>query len=89
MHVYISILKPFSLTDGVGNFTFEMDMFKDPKYDVVVNQYPVTLHSGQRMYFQVNVKSRDRSLLSFLEECWVTPTPEPRDQTRHVLIKQG
>jgi len=85
----INILKPFTFADGVGNFTFEMDMFKDPKYDIVVNQYPVTVHSGQRMYFQVNVKSRDRSLLTFLEECWVTPTPDPRDQTTHILIKQG
>ncbi|KAL9964298.1 hypothetical protein ACROYT_G027919 [Oculina patagonica] len=75
--------------DGVGNFTFEMDMFKDPKYDIVVNQYPVTVPSGQPMYLQVNVKSRDRSLLTFLEECWVTPTPDPRDQTRHTLIEEG
>lgn len=82
-------IKPFSLAEGVGNFTFKMDMFKDPKYAIVVNQYPVTVHSGQPMYLQVNVKSRDRSLLTFLEECWVTPTPDPGDQTTHIIIKQG
>lgn len=81
--------KPSSLADGVGNFTFEMDMFKDPEYDIVVNQYPVTVQTGQAMYFKVNVKSRDRSLLTFLEECWVTPTPDPSDKTKHILIKQG
>jgi len=75
--------------DGVGNFTFEMDMFKDPEYDIVVNQYPVTVQPGQLMYFKVNVKSRDRRLLTFLEECWVTPTPDPSDKTKHILIKQG
>lgn len=27
----------FFFVDGVGNFMFEMDMFKDFKYDIVVN----------------------------------------------------
>ena len=85
----ISILRPFSFADGFGNFTFEMDLFKDPGYDIVVDQYPVIVHSGQLMYFQVTVKSHDRKLLTFLEECWVTPTPDPLDETIHILIKQG
>ena len=75
--------------DGVGNFTFEMDMFEDPKYDTAVQQYPVTVYPGQPMYFQVNVKSRDRNLLTFLEKCWVTPTTNPGDKTRHTIIEQG
>lgn len=74
---------------GVGNFTFEMDMFKDPKYDIVVSQYPINVHPGQTMYFQVNVKSPDRSLVAFLEECWVTPTTNPRDQIRYTIIEHG
>ena len=79
----------FFLGDGVGNFTFEMDMFEDPKYDIVVSQYPINVRPDQTMYFQVNVKSRDRRLVAFLEECWVTPTTNPRDQTRYTIIERG
>ncbi|XP_068685203.1 uncharacterized protein [Montipora foliosa] len=74
---------------GMGNFTFEMDMFEDPDYDVVINQYPLDVLLGQTMYLQVDVKSRDTSLLAFLEECWVTPTPNPRDPTRYTIIQHG
>ncbi|XP_029183885.2 mucin-4-like isoform X2 [Acropora millepora] len=74
---------------GTGNFTFEMDMYEDPKYNVAINQYPVNVIPGQMMYFRVDVKSGDTKLLAFLEECWVTPTANPRDQTRYVIIERG
>ncbi|XP_074633113.1 uncharacterized protein LOC141891945 isoform X3 [Acropora palmata] len=74
---------------GMGNFTFEMDMYEDPKYNVAINQYPVNVIPGQMMYFRVDVNSGDTKLLAFLEECWVTPTANPRDQTRYVIIERG
>ncbi|XP_067044892.1 uncharacterized protein [Acropora muricata] len=74
---------------GMGNFTFEMDMYEDPKYNVAINQYPVNVIPGQMLYFRVDVNSGDTKLLAFLEECWVTPTANPRDQTRYVIIERG
>ena len=90
-----SLLMPAIVNDllvllgGTGNFTFEMDMYEDPKYNVAINQYPVNVIPGQMMYFRVDVKSGDTKLLAFLEECWVTPTANPRDQTRYVIIERG
>ena len=73
----------------MGNFSFGMDLFEDSKYDVVVSQYPFNVHPGQRMYFKVDVKSNDRDLVAFLDECWVTPSTNPRDQTRYTIIEKG
>ena len=75
--------------DGVGNFTFEMNMFEDSKYNIEVKQYPLVVYPGQPMYLQVNVQALDRNLLTFLEECWVTPSTDPRDKTRHTIIQHG
>lgn len=75
--------------DGVGNFTFEMNMFEDSKYNLEVKQYPVVVYPGKPMYLQVNVRALDRNLLTFLEECWVTPSTDPRDKTRHTIIQHG
>ena len=92
----LSSLLKFAIVDdllvllgGMGNFTFEMDMYEDPKYNVAINQYPVNVIPGQMMYFRVDVNSGDTKLLAFLEECWVTPTANPRDQTRYVIIERG
>ncbi|PFX28983.1 uncharacterized protein LOC111325548 [Stylophora pistillata] len=75
--------------DGVGNFTFAMNMFEDPKYNLEVKQYPAVVYPGQPMYFQVKVRALDRNLLTFLEECWVTPSTDPGDKTRHTIIQHG
>ena len=64
-------------------------MFKDSQYELVVTEYPAHVYPGQPIHFQVNVESRDRSLLIFLDECWVTPTSNSRDKTRATLIKDG
>ena len=66
-----------------------MDFYEDSKYDVVVSQYPLNVHFGQTIFLKVDVKSNDRELVVFLDECWATPSTNPRDQTRYTIIEKG
>ena len=66
-----------------------MDMFPDARYNTPYSKYPVSVHNGQRIFLQAEVKSSDAGLVVFLDTCKMTPTDNYDDPTNYVFIEKG
>lgn len=71
-----------------GNFTFLMDLFKTKDYKETVDRYPYLVNLGQKMFFKLEVKSKDSKLVLFVKNAMATPSTDPKDNA-YVFIEDG
>ena len=62
----------FPFLDGIGNFTYYMDMYEDETNNEIVTEFPKAVGLGQRMYFGFRVESGDSELVVFPDVCKAT-----------------
>lgn len=72
-----------------GNFTFLMDMYKTGEYKDAVDAYPYEVLLGQKLFFKVEVKSKDSKLVLFIKTAKATPTAEFNNNDNYVFIEDG
>ena len=79
----------FNVEDGSGEFDLQMELFRDSTFvdQYTHEEFPVTIPLNQRLYFQLNVDSEDRSLSIIADTCFATPTRMPSTKDRYVVIE--
>ena len=73
--------------DGSGEFDLQMGLFRDSAFVDQYEDFPVTVPLNQRLYFQLNVDSADKSLSIIADTCFATPTRVATAQDGYVLIE--
>ncbi|PFX28974.1 ZP domain-containing protein-like [Stylophora pistillata] len=76
-------------TEGVGNFTYYMDMYEDENNNVTVTQFPKEVGLGQKMYYGFRVESEDTDLVVFPDVCKATASPNFDSTPDHVIIDKA
>lgn len=73
--------------DGSGEFNLQMGLFKDDTFIEEYNNFPVTVPLNDRLFFQLNVDSADRTLTIVADTCFATPTRFPSADNGYIIIK--
>ena len=75
--------------DGVGNFTYYMDMYEDDTNSEAVTEFPKAVGLGQRMYFGFRVESGDSELVVFPDVCKATAGSSFDSTPLHLIIEDA
>jgi hypothetical protein len=77
--------------ENVGNFTFEMDFYKDASYEQTYTEddYPVSKSLSDLIYVQYSVDTSNSDIGIRAQACRATPTNKPYDQPQYVFIDDG
>ena len=77
------------ISEGIGNFTYYMDMYEDENNNVTVTQFPKEVGLGQKMYYGFRVESGDTDLVVFPDVCKATASPNFDSTPDHVIIDKA
>lgn len=71
----ISYLKTRKSTTvrGYGNFTAQLNFYKDLTFNRQVYDYPMYVELGQEVYVEARILTRDKNLKVVLYDCQATP----------------
>lgn len=74
-----------------ANFTIALEVFPDSSYSSKFSEddFPVSVAIRKRIYFQLSVETKDKSLSTLAEECFATPTQDPNNAIRYEIIKDA
>uniref|UniRef100_A0ABM5EUT1 Uromodulin-like isoform X1 n=1 Tax=Pogona vitticeps TaxID=103695 RepID=A0ABM5EUT1_9SAUR len=74
-----------------GDFTVTMMLYKSASYDEAYQQQPLVLLMTDILYVLLRLQGQAQVKYFFLsvDECWGTPTADPKDNTKHPLIMKG
>lgn len=75
--------------DGIGNFTYYMDMYEDETNNEIVTEFPKAVGLGQRMYFGFRVESGDSELVVFPDVCKATASSSFDSTPVHLIIEDA
>lgn len=75
--------------DGVGNFTYYMDMYEDETNNETVTEFPKAVGLGQKMYFGIRVESGDSELVVFPDVCKATAASSFDSTPVHLIIEDA
>uniref|UniRef100_S4RBN1 ZP domain-containing protein n=1 Tax=Petromyzon marinus TaxID=7757 RepID=S4RBN1_PETMA len=80
----------FIREEGLGEFVFTIDIFTTDAFALAYrrNDFPVHYNESQEIYLQLAVNST-LSIALFAENCYATPSGDPRDPIRYDLLKDG
>ncbi|XP_061434629.1 IgGFc-binding protein-like [Lethenteron reissneri] len=80
----------FIKEEGLGEFVFTIDIFTTDAFALAYrkNDFPVHYYESQEIYLQLAVNST-LSIALFAENCYATPSGDPRDPIRYDLLKDG
>ena len=82
---HVAIL--FFLLVGFGTFTVSLSMYKDSTFTTQQSIFPAAVKLDQRLYFEVQVGTRDTFLVLLIEKCSATPTTDRNHASSYDLIK--
>ena len=68
-----------------------MDFFKSEKFEEAYEDkaYPVEVQLSKNIYFKTAVGNVGQKLSLFIEECYATPTMDPKHELQYTLIGNG
>lgn len=75
--------------EGYGNFTYEMDMYKDDDFSEEVTEFPYEVGLGLPMYFGFRVLSADSKLDVFPDVCKATAGSDYDSTPDHLIIENA
>lgn len=75
--------------EGYGNFTYEMDMYKDGDFSEEVTEFPYEVGLGLPMYFGFRVLSADSKLDVFPDVCKATAGSDFDSTPDHLIIEDA
>lgn len=75
--------------EGIGNFTYYMDMYEDESNNATVTEFPKEVGLGQKMYYGFRVESGDTGLVVFPDVCKATASPRFNSTPDHVIIDKA
>lgn len=78
-----------SNAEGIGNFTYFMDMYEDGSNSVAVTEFPKEVGLGQKMYFGFRVESGDDKLVVFPDLCKATASSSYDSTPDHLIIEKA
>ena len=78
---------PFFLSVGYGTFTVSLSMYKDNTFTTPQSIFPAAVKLDQRLYFEVQVGTKDTFLVLLIEKCFATPTTDKNHASSYDLIK--
>lgn len=78
-----------SNAEGIGNFTYFMDMYEDGSNSVAVTKFPKEVGLGQKMYFGFRVESGDNELVVFPDLCKATASSSYDSTPEHLIIEKA
>ncbi|XP_067670721.1 deleted in malignant brain tumors 1 protein-like [Haliotis asinina] len=86
----ISYLKTRKSTTvrGYGNFTAQMNFYKDLAYSRQIFDYPMYVELGEEVYVEARILTRDKSLKVVLYDCQATPGSNSTDNDVYILISK-
>ena len=72
---------------GRGNFTLNMDFFRDAFLSRPIRQFPASIELRDRLYVRVSLNSSDPDLKLALHTCVAMPTRDAPADRQYGLIK--
>ena len=73
---------------GRGNFTLNMDFFRDRQMARPIRQFPASVGLRERLYVRVSLNASDVNLKLALHACVATPTHDAPEDKRYGLISR-
>uniref|UniRef100_A0A4W3GVP4 Tectorin alpha n=1 Tax=Callorhinchus milii TaxID=7868 RepID=A0A4W3GVP4_CALMI len=91
-----TVIKPMlsvvnlTLPTKEGNFITKMALYKNSSYKFPYREGEVTLTTRDVLYIGVFVEGADSTqLILIISRCWATPSRDPKDRLRYVIIERG
>ncbi|XP_059813041.1 alpha-tectorin [Hypanus sabinus] len=73
-----------------GSFITKMALYKNSSYKFPYREGEVTLTTRDVLYIGVFVEGADSTqLILVINRCWATPSRNPKDRLRYMIIEQG
>ncbi|XP_043532334.1 alpha-tectorin [Chiloscyllium plagiosum] len=73
-----------------GSFITKMALYKNSSYKFPYREGEVTLTTRDVLYIGVFVEGADSThLILIINQCWATPSRNPKDRLRYMIIEQG
>ncbi|XP_032905509.1 alpha-tectorin [Amblyraja radiata] len=73
-----------------GSFITKMALYKNSSYKFPYGEGEVTLTTRDVLYIGVFVEGADSTqLILIINRCWATPSRNPKDRLRYMIIEQG
>ena len=79
----------FPFIEGIGNFTYYMDMYEDESNNITVIEFPKVIGLGQKLYFGFRVESGDSELVVFPDVCKATASSSLDSSPVHLIIENA
>ncbi|EDO42853.1 predicted protein [Nematostella vectensis] len=80
----------YSSASGLGNFTYEMSLLKgDNAESDEITEFPHVVDLNAFLNIRASIKSNDSQLSLFIDNCWATPTSDPKYKNQHKIITTG
>ena len=79
------------ISEGFGNFSFNMDLYRTGKYvsPYKVSEYPVAVHPFGQLYCEARLDTSDSGLILFADKCVATPSMNPNHDVQYIFIDNG
>ena len=87
----VRLIAPINADEaGTGHLKVSLEMHNDSNFNIAYdsNDFPVMIDEGQDIFLAASLNNIQDVVLS-LEVCKVTPTRDPDDEMRHVIMENG